>query len=77
MRLANHLHFLKFYKLSLGRCTWNSSLVCTISLLYYTSILLAKWIVKMKVPDISSVIWRAPVIVPLVTKVTEELKSMQ
>ena len=61
MRLANHLTSIKLSKLTIRRRNWNNSLDCTIFQKYYTSILLAKGIAKMKVPNIFSVIWRAPV----------------
>ena len=38
MRLANHLNFFQFYKLTIRRCTWNNSLGCTIFPKYYISI---------------------------------------
>ena len=52
MRLANHPTFIKLSKLTIRRRNRNNSLGCTIFQKYYTSILLATGIVKMKVPNI-------------------------
>ena len=45
MRLAKHLTFIKYSKLTIRRRTWNTSLGCITSQKYYTSILQAKWLV--------------------------------
>ena len=77
MHLANQLTSIKLSKLTIRRRNWNNSLGGTIFQKYYTSILLAKGIVKMKVPNILALFDVLRLELPVVTKATEELKSSQ